>query len=285
MRAAASPGRATSGPSQPLVLANPLLAAMRGILIVGLTLSAVGPLALLAMGSVSRGWFYPDLLPTELTMEAWREVFRAAGRLARASATSVVLAVSTGVGSAALGMPVGRALARLRGWRRALGAGAAFLPVAAPPVALAVGLQFSFLAFGLGGTLVGVLLAHLIPATGYTALFFLGIFTAFDDSVEEGARTLGATRVQVLARITLPLLRRPLMEAFLLGFLVSWAQVPLTVLVGQGAVPTLPLEVFSYMSAGQDALAATGAVLLTLPGILALGLVGLAIRRTQALAL
>ena len=158
-----------------------------------------------------------------------------------------------------LGLPVGRAIARLRGWRRHLGAAAAFLPVAAPPIALAVGLQYSFLRLGLGGTHAGVLLAHLVPALGYSALFFLGIFAAYDERYEEEARSLGATRRQVLLRVTLPLLRRPLVEAFVLGFLVSWAQVPLTLVVGQGLVTTLSVEVLAYVQAGQDRIAATAA--------------------------
>jgi hypothetical protein len=100
------------------------------------------------------------------------------------------------LGTAALAtaaaLPVGRALARLAGWRRHVAAALAFLPVAAPPVALATGLQVALLSAGVGGTPVGVLLAHLVPAVGYLSLLFLGTFTLFDARVEEAARTLGA---------------------------------------------------------------------------------------------
>jgi putative spermidine/putrescine transport system permease protein len=143
---------------------------------------------------------------------------------------------------------------------------------------LGVGLQFSFLWAGLGGTHLGVLLAHLIPAAGYVSLFFLGIFSVHDDRLETEARTLGATPQQTLMRVTLPVFRRPLVEGFVLGFLVSWAQVPLTLLIGQGRVPALPLEVLSYLQAGQDALAATGALLLVIPPLLLMGMAGALLR-------
>src|SRR5918994_1041993 len=177
--------------------------------------------------------------------------------------------------------PLGRALARLTGWRRRLGAAAAFLPVAAPPIALATGLQLSLLTLGLGGTYLGVILAHAVPALGYVALYFLGIFLLLDPRVEDEARSLGATPVQTWTQVLVPMLRRPAAEALALGFLVSWAQVPLTLLIGGGAVRTLPLELLAFVRAGQDRYAATGALLLIVPAAAAIAL-GLLARRSEA---
>jgi putative spermidine/putrescine transport system permease protein len=266
------------GPQSPRRLARPF---GRAVLVAALALSAVVPFALLALWSVSRQWFYPALLPPELTGESWRAVVGGGAALSRAAVASLVLAALTGALGCALALPVGRALDRLGGWRRHLGAAAAFLPVAAPPVAVGTGLQFFLLTLGLGGTALGVLLAHLVPAVGYLSLYFLGVFSAFDARVEEEARTLGATPLQVLRAVTVPMLRRQIAEAFALGFLISWAQVALTLLVGGGAVRTLPLEVFAYVRSGQDRFAATGALLLAVPPLVALAAVRLAARRTE----
>ena len=257
---------------------------LRAALIGALALSALAPAAVLVLASLGRDWFFPALWPPRLTLESWAS-FLGGGRLGAAALTSVVLATGTGLAACVVAMPVGRALARLEGWRRHLGAAAAFLPVAAPPIALATGLQVSLLTLGLGGTRTGVLLAHLVPAAGYASLYFLGVFTLFDSRIEEEARSLGATQGQVLRRVTLPLLRRPLAEAFVLGFLISWAQVPLTLLIGGGAVRTLPIEVFAYLQAGQDRFAATGALLMIVPAVLALGAARLAARQTEVAAL
>lgn len=245
---------------------------------------ALFPLALLLARSVAGTWFWPALVPPRPDLEAWRAIAGGEGtgrRLVRAGLNSVALAAGTGALAAALAFPIGRALARLTGWRRHIGAAAAFLPVAAPPIAVAVGLQYSFLRLGLGGELAGVLLAHLVPALGYTSLFFIGVFTVFEYGVEEEARTLGASPWQTLSRVTLPLLRRPLVEAFVLGFLVSWAQVPLTVVIGQGLVPTLAVEVLAYAQAGQDGIAAAGAILLAGPALLTMAAASLAVGRAR----
>ncbi len=236
------------------------------------------PFATLVVASLGRGWFWPALLPPEFSGAVWVELLRGGSRLGRAATSSLLLAVGTGILAVVVAFPAGRAMARLRGWRRHLAAGCAFLPVAAPPLAVGVGLQYSFLSLGLGGTHVGVLLAHLVPAAGYVSLFLLGVFAVHDDRLELEARSLGATPRQALLLVTLPTLRRPLVEGFVLGFLVSWAQVPLTLLVGQGVIPALPVEVLSYVQAGQDAWAATGALLLVVPPLLVMALAGFAIR-------
>lgn len=257
------------------------------ILLLTLVLFWTGiPFLALLLLSLGGEWFWPALVPRTFDLSRWTGLLGGApdSRLARAGWISLLLAVGTGALASALALPVGRALARLRGWRRALGAGAAFLPVAVPPIALGIGLQYTFLRLGLAGSLGGVLLAHLVPALGYASLFFLGVFAVYDERVEEEARSLGASPWQVTRFVTLPLLRRPLAEVFVLGFLVSWAQVPLTLLVGQGLVTTLSVEVLSYVQAGQDGLAATGALLLILPPIALLSLVALAVRRTVAVA-
>ncbi len=252
----------------------------RGLLLLLLALAAVGPLALLVVTSVADRWLYPALVPEQATLESWRSLLEG-GRLAAAAGTGLALAAGTAVLAVALGLPLGRALARLTGWRRRLGAAAAFLPVAAPPIALATGLQLSLLAAGLGGTHAGVILAHTVPALGYVGLYFLGVFLLLDPRIEDEARSLGATRAQTWARVLAPMLRRPIAEALALAFLVSWAQVPLTLLIGGGAVRTLPVEVLAFVRAGQDRYAATGALLLIVPAAAAIAL-GLAARRSEA---
>ena len=244
-----------------------------------LAISAVAPLGLLLLTSVGRDWFAPALLPRSISLDGWQAGL--GGALGAAFLSSLGLGILVGAIAVVVGAPIGRALGGMTGWRRHVAAAAAFLPVAVPPIALGVGLQVSALVLGLGGSFAGVLLSHLIPAVGYVSLYFLSVFTVFDARVEDEARTLGANRYVVLWRITIPLIRRALAEGFLLGFLVSWAQMALTLLIGGGRIRTLPLEVFAYLQAGQDRYAAAGAVLLVIPPILTIGIVKFAAGRAE----
>jgi putative spermidine/putrescine transport system permease protein len=240
----------------------------RRLAIAALTVSALAPLVLLGLWSVGDQWFFPALLPPHLTAGAWKALL--GGRLAIDVIVSGVVAVATAAIACALALPVGRAMARLSGWRRRVAAAVAFLPVAAPPIALGLGLQYAFATLGLTGTIGGVILAHVVPATGFLAIYFSGVFTALDPRIEDEARSLGAKPLQVWTHITIPIVKRQIGDALALGFLVSWAQVPLTLVIGGGIVRTLPLAVYDYVRSGETRYAATGALLLTIPPMLAL---------------
>ena len=254
---------------------------LRTTFAVALILVIVTPLLLLIATSFAHGWFYPQVAPAAFDVGAWADLV-AVGSHRDALVNSVVLAITTAVIATVLALPLGRAAALSpRAVRRAI-ALLAFTAVALPPVALGVGLQLSVLSLGLGGTLTGVLLAHLVPALGYLTLVFLGVFTRWDARVDEAAATLGANGFARWRFVLIPLLRRPIAEALALGFLVSWAQVALTLLVGGGAVRTLPLDVLAMLQAGQDQRAAVGALALTLPALIVLGASRAAAQNTAA---
>lgn len=246
-----------------------------------LLLSATMPLAILGLASIGRDWFFPALLPGTFSLASWRNVLGTGALLGPALLASAALALATGLAAMVFGAFAGSAIAAATGWRRVIGAGAAFLPVAAPPVAVATGLHAALLGAGLGSSMVGVFVAHVVPACGYTTLYFLGVFTVREGGHEDAARTLGAGTFDVLRRVTVPMMRRELLEALLLGAIVSWGQVALTLVAGGGSVRTLPLEVIDYLVAGQDQLAAAGSLLLVIPPLAAFGLMRLALRNVE----
>lgn len=251
------------------------------VALAALAVSSLLPLLVLLLQSFGLSWRWPLLLPEAYTTVAWRSITNAA--LGSAALTSTLLALATAMTSVVIALPVGRSLATLRAPWRHIAAALVFLPVAAPPIALGAGLQVATLQLGIGGTFAAVWLAHCVPATGYASLLFLGVFGARDAHDEETARTLGASSTQVWRHVLLPTLRGPIADALAICFLVSWAQVALTLVIGGGAVRALPIEVLSLLRAGQDRDAAVGALLLVVPAMLALSALRAGARRTPAL--
>jgi putative spermidine/putrescine transport system permease protein len=106
----------------------------------------------------------------------------------------------------------------------------AMLPLSIPGVTVAVALITAFGAFR-GGPLVlacGQML--------YTIPYAVGVLTASLrarslDELDDAARTLGATPWQRFHRITLPLLRHPLVVAAMIAFAVSWGEFNVTYLL------------------------------------------------------
>lgn len=234
---------------------------------------SLAPVMLLVLRALAPSWPFPGVwpVPVDLTRPV---ASLTSGRLLAALFTSVLLALAVGVVSTALGFTVGRAAAGNRRGLRHLVTGLALLEVIAPPIALGVGLQVAIATLGLGGTATGVGLGHLVPAVGYVTLFALGVFTDGDFAMDDEARTLGATRWQVLWRVTVPMLRSRLLEGVLLGALVSWGQLAITVLIGGGLVRTLPVELLAFVRSGDDQLGAAASLVLMVPPMLGLGVLG-----------
>ncbi|MCU0618898.1 MAG: ABC transporter permease subunit [Gemmatimonadaceae bacterium] len=237
---------------------------------------SAAPLAMLALRARDAAWPWPTLVP----QPAGRGAASPLVALLEPLATGVVLAVAT----ALLVVPAAFALAwrirRLPSHRQGAALLAAFLPVVLPPVTLGIGVQLMALRTGLAGTIAGVLLAHVVPALGYAVLALVAALRDDDGRAEETARTLGASWWTVVCRVTVRRHAGALLAAAALAALVSWGQVATTLLVGEGAVRTLAVEVLAVVRSGDDRRAAWAALLLTVPPLAVL----LAVMRRRSIA-
>lgn len=250
-------------------------------MLVALGVWTLTPIGLLALRALSQSWRFPELLPPLAELPLFAGVL-VSPRILEALVTSLLLAAATGLASTTVGFVVARSAARGPRRMRLATLALALFAVVAPPIALGVGLQVAMLGVGVSGTLAGVWLAHLVPAVGYLTLFADGVFTTFDFAVDDEARTLGASRWQVLSRLTVPMLKDRLREGVVLGGLVSWGQLAITTLIGGGLVRTLPVELMAFVRAGDDRLGAAAGLVLTLPPLLAIGLLQVGRRRLGA---
>ena len=235
-----------------------------------LGLALVLPFVAFALNAFSRQWFYPQFVPSTWSLEAWRRVFSTHSRVAEALFNSAVIASAVTVGSIVIGLPAARALGMYSFRGKRIVEFLVFVPTMVPPLAAGMGLSINFLRLGLGGTLLGVGLAHIVPVLPYVVLTLAGAFANYNPACEEQARTLGAAPQAVFWRITLPAIFPGIMVAGLFAFLVSWSQYVLTLLIGGGRIITLPLLLFSSVPGGDNANIAAQALLFVGPGLLIL---------------
>jgi len=233
------------------------------LLIVALLL----PFVPLVLASFSRAYFHPQVLPETWSLRAWGLVLGPGAGTWAALRDSIVVAVAVTAVSLLVAIPAGRVLAthRFRG-RRAVEV-VLLLPVLVPGIAVAIGLHVTFLRLGLTGSLPGVVLVHLVPATPYVVLLSAGVFANADLGLEAQARTLGASPRQVAWSVTRPLVAPGLAVAALFGFLVSWGQYATTLVVGGGQVVTLPILLFASAAGGDVAVTAATALVHGLPAL------------------
>lgn len=234
---------------------------------------AIVPIALLAVASVGRNWFWPSLLPQEWSLRGWQYFVSDGAGVGAALGRSLAIAVVVSVVAVFIALPAARVLAfqEFRGKRILLFA--LLLPVLAPPLAAAMGVHAVFLRLGLVDSLAAVALVHLIPAVPYATLMLAGSFARFDPALEDQARTLGATRWSVWRRVTLPILLPGIIVAATFAFLISWSQYLLTLIIGGGRVITLPLLVVAFQRAGDDAVGGAMAMVFIAPTLVLFAIV------------
>jgi len=94
------------------------------------------------------------------------------------------------------------------------------------------------------GTLGAILLAHVFYNTTIVIRLVGNALSQMDPRLEQAARTLGADPRQVLRRVTLPLLRSPLLAAALLVFLFDFTSFGVILLLGGPSYATLEVEIY-----------------------------------------
>lgn len=233
----------------------------------GLYFILIAPLLLFIVYAFSNRWFFPKTLPMEWSVVHFERAINDS-RTVSGISQGIIIASSTSIFSLVLGFPAARVLGLRKFKGRQLAWILLFLPTIVPPLAIGMGLNILFLKLGLAGTLVGVVLAHIIPALPYTIFTLAGAFARYDENYEHQALALGANRVQIFFNITLRLMTPSLIVAALFAFLISWSQYLLTLLIGAGKIITLPILLFAAASGGNPSTIAIKSLLFVLPPVL-----------------
>lgn len=227
------------------------------------------PLGALALFSVTRGYFFPQFVPNDWDLRAWRLLLHPGSEVWGAIATTVFVGLAVVAVALVVAVPAGRALGRHTFRGKRLVEFLLLAPLLAPPLVVAMGLDFAFLRLHLTNSLWGVVLVHLVPTVPYAVFIMSGVFANYDPTGEGQARTLGATRLQAFRHVTLPAIAPGLVVAGVLVLIVSWSQYILTLLVGGGQIVTLPILLFAT-STGGDTAVTSALALITIAPVLVL---------------
>jgi thiamine transport system permease protein len=130
------------------------------------------------------------------------------------------------------------------------------VPFMLPTVVVAAGFNallgprglFSFLfplsSFHFTNTITAILTAHVFYNTTIVIRIVGNALTHLDPRLEQAARTLGADSRRVWTRVTLPMLRGPLLAAGLLVFLFDFTSFGVILLLGGPQFSTLEVEIY-----------------------------------------
>lgn len=178
----------------------------------------------------------------------WYDRMLGNAQLMRALRNSVIIGVISTVVSTILGTAAALALERYRRWlgKRPFDA-LLYLPVIIPDVTMAVMLLIWFAQLEFTFGLITILLSHIAFNISFVAIVVRARLANMDESLEEAASDLYASRWQTFRLVTLPLIWPGVIGGALLALTLSLDDVVITSLVQGPGATTLPVYVFGLI--------------------------------------
>jgi putative spermidine/putrescine transport system permease protein len=146
--------------------------------------------------------------------------------------------------SALVGVPAAYAMARRDFPGKKLVMLLLLLPMLVPPVTYGIPLATVLYQSGLGGTLIGVILANLVPAVPFVVLVMIPFIEQIDPRIEQAARVFGASTTRLFVSVLLPLLLPGMLAALLLVLVRTIAMFELTFLTAGPTSQTLVVALY-----------------------------------------
>ena len=176
----------------------------------------------------------------------WYHEFLANGDLRAALWTSAIIAALTSVGAVLLGVLSSIALVRRRFRAKALVSALLLSPLVIPYVVFGISLLLLFHTLGVSNGVPTVVIGHIVITLPYTILVLVPRLEQIDESLEEAAYDLGASRLRTFWAITFPLILPAVASALLIAFTTSFDEYAVASFV-IGTRATFPIYLYSAL--------------------------------------
>lgn len=214
----------------------------------GVPLAIVTAFVIVPVLAVVITGFGSEAIATLAAAGTWRLVAYTAGQALVSTALSIALA-----------LPAAYALYRLDLPGRRVMLAVITVPFVLPTVV--VGLAFREL-LPFAGTTAAIIVAHVFFNVGLVVRVVGSLWGHLDPRLGDVALTLGLSPLRAFVRVTLPLLRTAILGAGALVFLFTFTSFGVVLVLGDPALPTIEVEIYTATVQRLDLSAAAGLALL-----------------------
>lgn len=225
------------------------------VVFIALVLAIVLPMINLAIWTFAGRWAWPDLFPSVFTLRGLEEIFARKAEITQLLVTSIGISVTVAILATLIGLLTARAIVFYEFKGKKLVYFLSFLPFLIPSTVFAMGIHVKFIRWGLGDSVSGVIIAHLICSLPYAVRLLIDGCAAAGNRLEEQAMVLGASDFQILTRVTIPVLAPVLLSSLSMTYIVSFSQYFLTLLIGGGSVKTFAVVMVPFLQNGDRTIA------------------------------
>ena len=178
----------------------------------------------------------------------WYNRLLASRELWRAFANSLIVAVSSAATATVLGtigaIGVNWYRFKLRGYVQTI----SFLPMILPEIIIGVSLSIFFAGLGIPLGLFTIYVAHTTFNLPFVFLMVTARLDEFDFSIIEAAHDLGASELETLFRVTVPICMPGIMSGLLTAITLSLEDFVITFFVAGPGSSTLPIFIYSAIT-------------------------------------
>ena len=211
----------------------------------------VVPLGMIFLVALVRAYGLP-LIPENFTLANYIKVFSSSGTV-NSIQNSLFVSVAAGIICMFLGTLVAYVVQKIKPRGKGVLEVLSVLPYSIPGTVLAIGVILAWsgsLGINLYNTIWIILVAYLARYMSFSMKTSSAALLQVHPSLEEAARTCGASHTESLKDITLPLIRPAMVSGFFLIFLPAMREVTTSVLLYGPYTRTLGVQIYSLRDAG-----------------------------------
>ena len=188
--------------------------------------------------------FPPVFIPNPPTFDNFIDVFAKNDFLTYTINSVIVSFTATGL-ALLFGVPAGYGIAKANASKAAV---LILIARVTPGLSYLIPLFLLFQWLGLIGTLVPLIITHLVITVPIVVWIIIGFFEGLPGELEEAALVDGATIWQAFRYVAMPLARPGITVAMILAFIFSWNNFIFGVVLAGRSTRTLPVAVYNVLT-------------------------------------
>lgn len=177
---------------------------------------------------------------------------------------SMGLAILSTLAALVLGIPVAYGMERYHPPGSGLLRNIVTAPIVVPGIIVGLALLRYLVIPAAVPVVLALFLAHTALLVPYAVRVVAASLSNLRPDIEEAAVILGASRLGAFFKVVLPNIRSGIIAAFVIGFITSFNQVPVSLFLSGPGVETLPIGMMNYMQFNYDPSVAALSALLAL---------------------
>lgn len=237
------------------------------------------PIITMIIWSFINNYRWPDIIPSGFGLRGWKYVLQNNSRVIDSLKNSIFISLMTTIITILISIPCAKALAFEDFKGKRLVEILVFSPVIIPAVSIGMGMNIQFIKLGIARTYTGIILVSIVPCIPYAVNMIKDIFIITSKGYIEQAYVLGASKLDVIKNISLPMIMPGIISAAIMCYIVSFSQYFLVYLIGGGKIITFTMDMFPFIQSGDRTMGSVYGIIFILSTIFLLAIMEFILKR------